>query len=216
LRWLLPLAVLIAPTLARAADPATGNWRATEGPDNASGLELGSDGHFRWFLSAGALDEEADGHWTRDGALIRLFTEPKPRAPTLTLATASPEGKDDAALFLFVAGPNGAADDNGIAGVDFHIEFDHGDPVEGYTQYYGWSLGSTDGRVPLWVRLVEPINGIESARIAIPPGTKSLRFLLQPNDMGVVDFDGAEVHVERDRLTLAHRMGLLHYARVAE
>lgn len=222
-RLLLPAFLVAAPVAAQPGDPAAGTWHGANGPDTASRLDLGADGHFRWFLSAGALDEGAEGRWTREGTAIRLFTEPQPKAPTLTLARASPEGKHDAALFLFVAGPKGSPDassvdasgpdTNGIAGVDFHIEMDRGDPLTGYTQYDGWSTGSLEGRTPLWVRLAEPINGIISDRIAIPAGTKSLRFTFQPNDLGVADFRGAEIVVAGDTLTLAHRLGALRYRR---
>ncbi|CAN5176508.1 hypothetical protein BH10PSE13_BH10PSE13_03930 [soil metagenome] len=223
---LVPALMLVSQASAQGTDPAAGNWRGANGPDTASQLELGADGHFRWFLSAGALDEGAEGRWVREGAMIRLFTEPKPKPPTLTLAKASPKGKDDAALFLFVAGPEGSPDTNsagatgpdtnGIAGVDFHIEMDRGDPLEGYTQYYGWSTGSLEGRTPLWVQLVEPINGIASDRVAIPAGTKTLRFTLQPNDLGVASFDGSNVVVEGDALTLTHRLGALRYVRAGK
>jgi len=223
---LAPALMLASHAAAQTTDPAVGTWRGAMGPDTASELDLSADGHFRYFFSAGALDEGAEGRWTRDGATVHLFTEPKPKPPTLTLDTASPEGKEGAALFLFVAGPKGSPDTNsagasgpdtnGIAGVDFHVEMDRGDPLEGYTQYYGWSTGSLDGRTPLWVQLVEPVNGITSNRIPIPAGTKTLRFTLQPNDLGVANFDGAEVVVEGEALTLKQRLGALRYVRAKD
>ena len=206
------LLLLPAMSVSAAGDPAVGQWRAVEGPDLASRLELTADGHFQYFLAYGALDEEAKGRWTRDGATVRLTTEPKPKPSTITLATASPQETKGAPLSLIVLAPD-AKPDEGIAGIDFRIEFDRGAPLEGYTQYYGWQAETLDGRVPLWVQLFEPIHGLASARYAIPAGTRSLVFLFQPNDYGVVDFNASAATVEDGRLTLQYRGGQLHYVR---
>lgn len=219
-----PVLILTPPMVqAQTAEPAIGTWRGAIGPDVASRLDIRADGQFRYILSAGALDEGAEGRWIRDGAVLRLFTEPKPKPPRFVLDMASPESKAGAALFLFVGGPRRSPDTNpaaatyadteGIAGVDFRIEMDRGDPLTGYTQHDGWVTDSLDGRTPLWVQLAEPINGITSQRIAIPVGARTLRFTLEPNDIGVASFDGAEVTVEPDALTLRHRLGALRYVR---
>ncbi|HEX7874755.1 MAG TPA: hypothetical protein VF475_17725 [Sphingobium sp.] len=196
-----------------APDPVVGRWRAAEGPEMASQLELTEDGHFRYVLSYGALDEEAQGRWTRTGTLVALTTEPQPKPSAILLDSMSPTSRDGAALFLIVAGP-GTPAGKGIAGIDFRIEFDSGEPMEGYTQDYGWQADSLSGRTPRWVQLFEPIHGIASARIAIPPGTRAMSFRFEGNDYGIADFRAAPVRVDGDRLTLMHRMGTLHYARV--
>ena len=40
------------------------------------GLELRADGHFRYALTYGAMDEEAEGDWTFDGKTVRLNSNP--------------------------------------------------------------------------------------------------------------------------------------------
>jgi hypothetical protein len=178
-------------------------------------IELRADGHFRYGLSEGALDEGAEGRWLRDGPALRLYTEPRPTAPALRLTSQSPTGpspEDDAAFAIRVNGPSGG----GIAGVDFRVEFDTGDPLTGYTQDYGWSTGSLDGRTPRWIQLHEPINGILSERLAIAPGTRTLSFVLEPNDLGIADFNGTIVTLATDTLTLYHRLGERHYRRAGQ
>jgi hypothetical protein len=61
-----------------ARSPYAGMYRLAIGPDGAGALELKADGHFRYQLSAGALDEHAEGTWTETGGDIRLTTTPKP------------------------------------------------------------------------------------------------------------------------------------------
>lgn len=201
------LLVLLGQAALAAPDPATGRWRATEGPDVASGLELRADGRFSYGLSAGALDEGAEGRWVRDSASVRLYTEPRPKPPRLLVESMTPA--EGAPLSIFVTAPNG----QGIPGVRFRIEFDTGDPVESYTQYDGWTADPSDRRIARWVQLNEPIHDILSERVAVPQGARLLRFRLEPNDLGVVDFEGAEVLVEGDQLTLRDKRGDLHYVR---
>ena len=64
---------------------------------------------------------------------------------------------------LLVTWPNG----EGIPGVDFRIGFDSGDPAEGYTQYYGWTMPEDDHRVPRWVEVSEPIYGFTAPRFEL-------------------------------------------------
>ncbi|MET0364661.1 MAG: hypothetical protein ABW169_08395 [Sphingobium sp.] len=209
------LALLLATVSPACAepDPVVGRWRAAEGPEMASQLELTADGRFRYMLSYGALDEEAQGRWSRTGTLVGLTTEPQPKPSAILLDSLSPTERDGAALFLIVRGP-GDPMGKGIAGIDFRIEFDSGDPVEGYTQDYGWQADNLAGRTPLWVQLFEPIHGISSDRIAIPRGTRAMEFRFEVNDLGIADFRATPVLAEGDQLTLMHRMGTLHYRRV--
>lgn len=204
------LLLLLAPTPVLATDAAIGLYSAVEGPELASRLELRADGRFRYQLSYGALDEGAEGRWQREGAAILLFTEPRPKPPVFRADSMVASG--DAVLSLTVLWPNG----QGIAGIDFRIGFDSGDPVEGYTQYHGWTLDPSDRRRPLWIELSEPIHGIGARRFPInDPKIRTLRFTLIPNDIGVVDFQGTKLTTDDgDRLVLHHRNGPLRYVRV--
>ena len=180
-----------------------GHYRLSGGPDVASELLIKPDGHFEYFLAAGALDEHAEGRWTLSGSKMHLFTDPK---PVPAVFSANPSSRtDEAKLSVMVAWPG--AQRQGIAGVDLRIGFASGDPVTGYTQYYGWSLPEDEKRVPIWIELVEPMHGVVSPRFPIDlTNGNALHFMLTPNDIDVFDFQGAAVDILPDQL-LIHRNG---------
>ncbi|QGN54730.1 hypothetical protein [Novosphingobium sp. Gsoil 351] len=170
---------------AEARSPYAGRYRVAEGPDVAGGLELGADGHFRYFLSAGALDQHADGTWTETGGDIRLTTDPRPVPPSFARGPdAMPEaGKDAPTIHVRLA------DGRDLAGVDFRIGLTTGASMAGYTQAEGWSFEEQGEKRIVWVELVEPIYDVASPRFIIdPPAAGGLVFVLTPNDIEVVDF----------------------------
>ncbi len=192
----LALALVVTPGAAR---DLAGRYRTAEGPDVAGELELRKDGGFAYEFAAGALDERAQGRWaarqTPAGPQACLTTEPKPAAPVLQPAPAPA----DQEATIFVAWPNG----RGIAGVDFVIGFDHGEPLDGYTQEYGWALPADERRIPRWIELNEQIYRVPLARTVFPAGGK-FRAILVPNDIGVVDFQDACLE-RTDRGFVLHR-----------
>jgi len=191
-----------------AQSSIVGDYRLADGPDVAGELVLKPDGRFQYALAAGALDEQAEGRWVVADGQVRLYTEPKPR-PAVFSAGPRTVTKDGP-LKLLVTWPNG----EGIAGVDFTIGFDFGPPVTGYTQYYGWTMPPGERRVPRWVELVEPIHGVASPRFAITSGKgNALTFVLTPNDLGVVDFDGTVLERVGDRLIMHQRRGDMTFVR---
>ena len=66
----------------------------------AAGLELRADGHFRYALSSGAVDEQAEGDWTFDGKVVRLTSNPMPRAPSFELLRDDPAPKGELSMKL--------------------------------------------------------------------------------------------------------------------
>lgn len=178
--------LVAAPALAKS--PFAGQYRLRDGPDVAAYLVLKDDARFEYALTAGALDEGASGRWVEADGKVTLHTEPKPKAPTFS---AGAQGSTtDAPFKLRVTWPNG----RGIAGIDFKLGFDSGEPLMDYTQEDGWTQPADDKRVPRWVELTEPIHRVSSTRLRfdITKGN-SVTYILTPNDMGVVDFDGAVV-----------------------
>ena len=116
---LLPLLLLGAAPAASEPSPA-GIYRLVGEQDVASGLRLQPDGRFQYFLSAGALDERAQGRWHVAGATVTLVTEPKPVPPVFELSSSA---KTRAAPFgVKVVWPDG----RGIAGVDLRLGLDDG------------------------------------------------------------------------------------------
>lgn len=198
----LALCVLIAAAggVAIGAGPA-GRYRMVGEPDVASEIILHADGRFQYFLSAGALDEHAEGRWTREGNAIRLTTVPTPR-PAVFSAGAI-ERNADAPFTILVTWPDG----RGIAGVDFILRFDSGEPAGSYTQEYGWMLDPTDKRRPMSVSFAVPMHGVQSQTFPIDAAKGNrFTFVLTPNDLGTVDFRGVTLTVDRQILIL-HRNG---------
>lgn len=184
------LAAALAASFGSAAtaqeSPLVGDYRLSEGPDAAGGLRIAADGHFQYALAVGAMDERAEGRWEARGDAICLFTEPTPIPPAFE--KAPPVEVDGAVPTIFVSWPNG----RGVAGVDFVIGFDRGDPIEDYTQDYGWAMPEGDTRVPRWIELSEPIYDITAPRFELAKGDEGkLHVRLVPNDFGVAAFDGA-------------------------
>ncbi len=186
-----------------------GEYRLVGEQDVASGIRLNPDGRFQYFLIAGALDEKAEGRWSAAGGRVVLVTEPKPVPPAFTRAKT---GKtDSAALSVRVDSPEG----RGIAGVDLRIGFDEGAPIEAYTQEDGWSLAAEEARTPRWIELAVPMHGLASARFPIDPAAgNALAFTLVPNDLGVIDFTGVPIRVEKKALVVERGGGRLRYERV--
>lgn len=196
---ILPHLLLIAAAAPTAAP--VGSYRLTGEPDVASELVLQPDGHFQYMLAAGALDERAEGRWTTNGHSIWLTTEPKPQPAVFS---AGPAGKSSEAPLAFkVQWPNG----RGIAGVDFVLGFEAGDPIDGYTQEDGWVLEPTERRRPTWVQFSLAMYGLESQRFPIDARrANSLTFTLEPHDLGIVDFEKTAVDLTDDGLVM-HRGG---------
>lgn len=183
---LLLAAALPASALAKAPD-LVGEYALAAGPDVAGGLLIRDDGRFFYGLAAGALDERAEGRWERRGDAVCLFTEPAPVPPAFHKQVPAAK-MDGAAPTILVTWPNG----RGIAGVDFVIGFDSGDPIMDYTQRDGWTMPEGDTRTPRWVELVEPIYDVTAPRYDLDAADGGrLHVVLTPNDMGVVAFDGA-------------------------
>ncbi|MBB5685384.1 hypothetical protein [Sphingobium boeckii] len=193
----------IQPVIAQS-EPA-GRYRLSDGPDVASELILTPDGHFRYFLAAGALDEQAEGEWTSDGSIIRLTTVPTPVPPAFAQGAAI-DAEDP--YFILVTWPNG----RGIAGIDLRIGFDSGDPIEAYTQSYGWNLPDEETRNPRWIELSEPMHGLASPRFPVDDA-KRFRFILTPNDLGIVDFRNAIGRLDGDTLQLERAGGTMKFVR---
>ena len=70
-------------------------WRAVS--------SLKGDGHFRYALSYGAVDEECEGGWTFDGKTVWLTSKPMPKAPSFELVRDDPAPKGE--LFMTLEDP---------------------------------------------------------------------------------------------------------------
>ena len=188
-----------------------GVYRLVGEQDVASRLALRPDGHFDYFLIAGALDEQAQGRWSVADGVVTLATEPKPVPPAFTREPSS--STDAAVLTVKVSWPDG----RGIALVDLKTGFDEGEPVHGYTQEDGWTLPMDERRTPRWIELKLPMHEFTSPRFPIDLAAgNALAFILSPNDLGRLDFEGVKVEVARRALIVERGGGRLRYEKVRE
>lgn len=198
--------LLVAAATAALGAPPVQRYRLVGEPDVASELILHPDGRFQYFLSAGALDERAEGRWTREGKTIRLTTVPKPKPAVFSSGAAERDGA--APLTVKVTWPDG----RGIAGVDLMITFDNGEPATGYTQEYGWSLDAAEKRAPRSVTFAVPMHSLRSQSFPIDAARANrLTFVLTPNDLGIFDFENQPLTVGKDGLVMRRGRGELTY-----
>ncbi len=213
MRSLLPIAAistaLVAAPAAAQDSPFVGEYSLAEGPDVGGGLLIRNDGRFQYRLAAGALDERAEGRWEKRGDMVCLTTDPKPVPPAMEKGALLEI--DGAVPTLLVTWPNG----RGIPGVDFTIGFDSGDPVEDYTQVYGWTMPADDKRVPRWIEVRESIYDITAPRFELTEADGGkLRAIIVPNDIGVVNFDGACAEKTERGVTLHRTEGEMRFVRL--
>ena len=147
------------------------------------GLDLQKNGHFRYALSYGAVDEEAEGDWTFDGKTVRLTSKPMPKAPAFELVRDDPAPKGE--LYLKLEDPG----------------FEWGHPLEAIAKgdsNMGFEISADDsGRVDLsgrpMVSAVAPEMPVYGPTGDIFPlsadrGHKLL-FRFHRNDLGKARFD---------------------------
>jgi hypothetical protein len=205
------VALLILLDGAATAKSPVGRYRLVGEHDVASQLEIRPDGGFSYMLAAGALDEQAEGRWTSDGKVVRLTTAPKPKPAEFSAGSAS--HTNEGPLRLKVNAPDG----HGIAGVDLRVGFEKGEPIESYTQEYGWELPSKEKRVPRWVELGLAMYAIGWRRFEIDVAkANDLSFVFTPNDFGTVDFQDLPLDIEEGRLVMHRYGGLLNYSAVGD
>jgi len=197
---LLATALAAALALPAQAQDLVGDYRLAEGPDVGGGLRIAADGSFEYGLAAGALDEYSSGRWERQGEAACLITDPKPVAAQFE--KAEPVAVEGAVPTIFATWPNGEA----ISGIDFVIGFDSGEPVEGYTQYNGWTLPDDERRVPRWIEVREDIYGITAPRFDLGEADRGrLHVRLIPNDLGRIDLSGACIEARDGGAVVLHR-----------
>jgi hypothetical protein len=188
--------ILLLATTAKAASPA--GLYETHQMEVAAALELKPDGHFRYALSYGAVDEEAQGDWTFDGKTVRLTTKPMPKAPSFELVRDDPAPKGE--LYLNLENPG----------------FEWGHPLEALAadeSKNGFEVEADDsGRVDLsgkpTIVAVAPEMPVYGPTGDIFPLSQDrghkLTFRFHRNDLGKARFDGQALERDQGALLL-HR-----------
>jgi hypothetical protein len=192
-----PLTLLLS-TLIMLEQPApasvAGDYMLVGVREAAGGLQLGADGRFRYAFTYGALDEQAEGRWRREGDRILLTTDPTPQPPDWSLLSAEPGEPGQFALIL--EGPNGRP----IPNIEVEVRMTDGSVEKGTTQAE-WLEAELDGRTPAAVRFHIPVFDVASPAFPIEAAKAGrYRFRLDPRDLGVRDFRDWPLEVKGDLL----------------
>ena len=205
-RALLPIWAVAAAAPATAptsAHPAALAGRYDGGRmEVAAGLILRADGHFRYALSYGSLDEAAAGTWEARGGHVLLTTLPAVRPPRfvavsdapdirggLNVRLADPKAWRGAPLGLLLLYGPGEAPIEVEADADGHVAFPDSRRPQALLPL-----------MPVYPPVGEPyaLSGKSGHRIT---------FRFEPRDLGKADFRGQPLRIEGDTLILA-RFGL--------
>ncbi len=190
------LALLVAAPLAPAAQPFVGNYR-TQQMEIAGALELKADGHFRYMLSYGAVDETGEGDWAvADGAVV-LTSNPMPRPPRFVLVRDDPAPAGELAMTLEPPG------------------FDWGGPLRalatvangaGPVRLAADETGRVDLRgrpMPIAIQPLIPVFGPAGDALPLAPGRgHKLLFRFEANDLGQAMFNREPLKIDGSALTM--------------
>lgn len=206
------LAVLLLLAAAPAFAGVEGVYGLEGVREAASGLELTADGHFRYGLTYGALDEAGERRWVRVGDRILLTTEPEWKPPVFEPVLA--ERNAEFPLRVQVTGPDGSPMN---WPVDVILTLAEGHEVQGYTQSSGYmpSLGKgirvTSLRLGLGVfDFVSSPFPVDLAR------ANDLTFRLVPNSLGQPPFKDQPLLIEGEDLVMLRGGDRLTYRKQSE
>lgn len=198
-----------APTMHQTvpADPVAGEYVHSQ-MEMIAGIRLDPDGTFEYGMTVGSLDERAQGRWKRVDKRIELISDPRPVAPAITAGRIEPAPGEPFAIRLLA--PNG----QDIPGIDLHIEFASGEPLDSYLAGGPWSLPPGESRTPRFVTFSKRAYRIRSERLPLRADAGTVAtFVLTPNDFGVVDLTGAYAEPDGDGLTLHRPEGSMRFER---
>lgn len=187
------LAMLV--TLTAAAAPRAGLYEAHQ-MEMAAALELKPDGHFRYGLTYGALDETAEGGWREADGRILLTTAPAVVPPRFALVSDTPSV--DGAIYAALDKPDALG--------DFTLTLAAVDAADGKVRYVE---ADETGRVPIEPgREISaivpdlPVYQIPFSPYKLTPGGHRLVFRFDANDLGKADFKAEALTIDGDALVL--------------
>ena len=203
----MPFATLV---LAAAAAPASvaGLYQSQQMEVGAA-LELRKDGHFRYQLSYGAIDEEGEGNWTFDGKTVRLTSNPMPKEPTFELVSDTPAPKCTLTLSVDWGRFNWSSPPDVLVtyqGSPEELHFLQTDE-EGAVHPPKCPVASVLPLVPMFRVPGEPL------KVTAGAGHKlSLRFV--PNDLGRPAFRGEPLKIDGSTLVMERYDSEIRFIRV--
>lgn len=173
------------------------------------GLELRKDGHFRYELEYGALDEGAEGTWTIKDGNVLLTTVPMPKEPTFDLVSDQPAPKCTLSLSVDWSKVDWSSPPDAL------VTYER-DPKELHfleADEQG-NLHPEDCAVTMIMPLV-PMYRVPGAPIKLSPASGhrlSLRF--QPNELGHPAFRGEPLKITGSGLLMERYDAEIRFVRV--
>jgi hypothetical protein len=149
----------------------------------AVALELGADGRFRYALSYGALDEQAEGTWTAADGEVQLTSDPLV-LPRFVVVPGKSWSLPNLSILLDV--PPGISRQYFTA----HVAMADGGTIERQLGADGLTLKLGRKDRALAVTLELEIYGVRSAPLILARGRGGeAHFRFEPGDLGKVAFD---------------------------
>lgn len=201
------LIVLLVAALA-PPDSVAGLYQSQQMEVGAA-LELQKNGHFRYQLSYGAIDEESEGDWTFDGTAVHLTSKPMPKEPSFELVSDKPAAKCSLSLsvdwgrFSWSSPPNVLVTYEDAPKELHFLQADE----NGNVHLANCAISSVLPIVPMFDIPGAPLQ------LASRTGHKlSLRFV--PNDLGHVAFRGEPLKIDGSALLMERYDAEIRFIRV--
>ena len=206
------MGALLTAWLIAAAEPAQSSVAGVyeiRQMEMAGGLELQPNGHFRYALTYGAVDEESEGDWTFDGQAVHLTTRPMPKEPTFALVGDSAAPKCtlsvsvDWGRFNWNSPPDVLVSYEGSPGELHLLRTDENGTLH------------PDNCAVTSVRPLVPLFEVPGAPLRVSPtiGHRlSLRFV--PNDLGHIAFRAEPLKLDSNALVLERYDADIRFLRV--
>lgn len=190
------------------AQPCVTGFYDGNGFEIAAGLELRADHRFRYGLSYGAIDEEANGRWDfgRGGVLLTSDPVTPPRFVMVSEA-AGAEGRFHVALDV----------PEGLSRQFFAVlvRFSDGRAIQRQLGEEGLDLDLAAGQHPVSLTLLLPIYDLESETFTLAAAAGgSAQFRFDPNDLGRVAFADTRLTYQGDDLLLERHARQIAFRRV--
>ena len=194
--------------LAAAPTPASlAGFYQSQTMEVGGGIELRGDGHYRYELEYGAVDEASEGDWTFDGTAVRLTSKPMPKEPAFELVSDDPAPKGEVSLIVDKEGFNwtGRIDaigtdqsgDQGLVTTDDDGKVDSG----------GHLLTAIDPMVPVY--------GLKAGHFPLSADRgHKLHLKFHANDLGHPAFKGEPLALRGDALVMLRYDTEIRFVRV--
>jgi hypothetical protein len=161
-----------------------------------AGLELKADGRFRYALSYGAIDEEANGSWVADHGAV-VLTSDHVTPPRLVMLDQITGPANELRVALDV--PHGVNPQL----FDAVVTYADGHSAQQQLSDEETAIPFKEGAAPTRIMLVFSMLEIHGDWIVIDPAKGyRLHFRFEPNDLGMVDFRDTTLRNEGGELLL--------------